>query len=158
MLYFFIYFFLCFVNFVFRIYHIFYVLYLEISVFGYSVSCIISIFTESAHWADSVRYSQCPSVCCPLPVKFISRPLIGPHVTWPDTRPLIGPPFHNPWEGPPMWHVSCVTCHMSHVTCHVSHVTCLVSQFFFNFFFLKGGEISRWRDCHQRGLPDLVSI
>ena len=35
-----------------------------------------AIFTESAHWADSVIESRCPSVCvcvcmCPLPVKFI---------------------------------------------------------------------------------------
>ena len=42
------------------------------------------VFTESAHWADSVIESRCPwpaSYVCPLPVKFISRPLIGPQVT-----------------------------------------------------------------------------
>ena len=46
----------------------------------------VGIFTESAprpiqsesqHVCMSVR----PSVCCPLPVKFIFRPLIGPQVT-----------------------------------------------------------------------------
>ena len=36
-----------------------------------------------------------PSVC-PLPVKIISRPFIGPQVTLPDPRPLIGPPLHTP--------------------------------------------------------------
>ena len=48
------------------------------------------LFTESAHWADSVIELRCPSVCpsvclsvcvCPLDVEFISRPLIGPQVT-----------------------------------------------------------------------------
>ena len=54
---------------------------------------IFLIFTELAHWADSVIESRCPYVCTsvgPLPVKFISRPLIGPQVTWPDPRPLTG--------------------------------------------------------------------
>ena len=44
----------------------------------------VVVFTESAHWADSVIELQCPSVdlfVCPLPMQFFSRPLIGPQVT-----------------------------------------------------------------------------
>ena len=52
---------------------------------------------------------------------------------------------------PPTSHVSGVMCHVTHVTCHMSRVI----NFFF-IFFGKGGEVSRWRVCHQRGLPRLV--
>ena len=58
--------------------------------------------------------------------------------------------FHLPW--PVRCHVSCVTYHMSCVTCHMWRVLC----HFFSSFFGKGGEISRWRVCHQWGLPRLV--
>ena len=40
-----------------------------------------------------VAMSVRPHVCvgtCPLPMRFFSRSLIGPQVTWPDPRPLIG--------------------------------------------------------------------
>ena len=46
------------------------------------VCCVYKIFTELAHWADSVIELQCPSVCvsvCPLPVKLISGPFY-PHL------------------------------------------------------------------------------
>ena len=44
----------------------------------------ILIFIESAHWADSIIESRCPSVCvcvCPFSMRVFSRPLIGPQVT-----------------------------------------------------------------------------
>ena len=43
------------------------------------------IFIESAHWADSIIESRCPSVCLcvclSLFMRFFSRPLIGPQIT-----------------------------------------------------------------------------
>ena len=38
----------------------------------------------------SVRPSVRPFVCLSVCAKFMLRPLIGPQVTWPDRRPLIG--------------------------------------------------------------------
>ena len=71
-----------------------------------------SLFTESAHWADSVIESRCPSVCvfvpCEEDLSFYWRGLL--HI-------------------PQIWGGVCVCvrggvgvmCHVSYVTCHVSH-------------------------------------
>ena len=85
----------------------------------------IKIFTELAHWADSVIESRCPSVCmsvCPL----WRRPFLSLERS--SSHPLCHP------LGAPGCHVSCVMCHVSHVTCHVSHVMCHLSHFFLFFF------------------------
>ena len=99
------------------------------------------IFIESAlRPIQSESQHVCMFVClcvCPLPVKFISRPLAHrshDQIPGHSLVPLSTPPERAP-EG--ITYVSCVTCHMSHVTCHMSHVTCHVSHvpFFSSSFF-----------------------
>ena len=104
---------------------------------------------KSFHWIGPLgRFSHrvAMSIClyvCPL---WRRHPLAlersSPQVTWPDARPLIGPPLHTAWEGPcgplrVIRHMSCVMCHMSRVTCHMSRVTC-------NFFFYHPPQKKYW--------------
>ena len=77
------------------------------------------LFTESAHWADSVIESRCPCVCTSVCMSVPCEEDLSFH--W---RGLLHTPCVTPWEGPPMCHVSRVMCHVSRVTCHVSLVTC----------------------------------
>ena len=89
------------------------------------------IFTESAHWADSVIESRCPCVCTSACVFVPCEEDLSFH--W---RGLLHTPCVTPW-GPlgVMCHVSCAMCHVSHVICHVSPapVTC---NFFVFYIFL----------------------
>ena len=60
-----------------------------------------------------------------------------------------------------MCHVSCVMCHVSHIICHMSRVTFHLSHvkiqiYFLSLQILQSGGDSRWRVCHQHGLPRLV--
>ena len=54
--------------------------------------------------------------------------------------------FWQKFHLPPL---SRVRCHVSHVTFHMSGDMCHFS--FFSFFLGKGGDVSWWRVCHQRG-------
>ena len=63
------------------------------------------LFTESAHWVDSVIESPCPSVVLCHWMRFFPRTLIGPEVTWSvpglslvlPTCPPASPPHHFFW-------------------------------------------------------------
>ena len=66
-----------------------------ISVLGIirSIHFLYIIFTNSAplgRVGHRVAMSVCVCVCLRHRVQFFLRPFIGPEVTWPDPRPLIG--------------------------------------------------------------------
>ena len=70
-------------------------------------------WTFSLSGSHNVRHCWLLNVCCPLPMQFFLRPLIGPKITLSVPRPLIGPPgpaplylwtqLVNPTCGPNLW-------------------------------------------------------
>ena len=95
------------------------------------------LFTESAHWADSVIESHCLSVsmcvCVSPPCEIYFQASHWPTGHMTTSQASHWSPSPHPERahvGPRGSHVMCrmlhVTCHVSHVTCHVSRVTCLI--------------------------------
>ena len=62
----------------------------------WSKKCQVKFFSpRGPSWSESrhVRLFVCVSVECPLPMRFFSRPIIGPQITWLDPGlSLVNPP------------------------------------------------------------------